>query len=59
MQFGISVAPGLFQNLMEDLLRGIGGVFPFFDDVLICAKDEAKLVSRVKRVFTKIPIGGA
>ena len=30
LQFGISVAPGLFQNLMEDLLRGLPGVFPFF-----------------------------
>lgn len=34
LQFGVSVAPGLFQSLMEHLLQGIPGVV-YFDDILI------------------------
>ncbi|XP_032091769.1 uncharacterized protein K02A2.6-like, partial [Thamnophis elegans] len=35
LQFGVSVAPGIFQSLMERLLHGLPGVVPYFDDVLI------------------------
>ncbi|XP_058051873.1 uncharacterized protein K02A2.6-like, partial [Ahaetulla prasina] len=46
LQFGVSVAPGLFQNLMEQLLQGLPGVVPYFDDVLISSTDWGEL--RVK-----------
>ncbi|XP_032081537.1 uncharacterized protein K02A2.6-like, partial [Thamnophis elegans] len=35
LQFGVSVAPGIFQSLMERLLHGLPGVVPYFDDVLV------------------------
>lgn len=37
LQFRVSVAPGIFQNLMDSILKGIPGVTPFFDNVLITA----------------------
>ncbi|KAL3221989.1 hypothetical protein MRX96_029043 [Rhipicephalus microplus] len=45
MQLGVSVAPGIFQNLMETLLRGIPGVIPYFDDVLIAGPSGQELLS--------------
>lgn len=36
LQFGVSMAPGLFQS-MEQVLHGLPGVIPYFDDVLISA----------------------
>ncbi|XP_060119763.1 uncharacterized protein K02A2.6-like [Heteronotia binoei] len=42
LQFGVSVAPGIFQSIMDSLLKGIPGVQPFFDDVLIAAPNEGE-----------------
>ncbi|XP_058033127.1 uncharacterized protein K02A2.6-like, partial [Ahaetulla prasina] len=47
LQFGVSVAPGLFQNLMERLLQGLPGVVPYFDDVLISAENLEELGERL------------
>ncbi|XP_058032586.1 uncharacterized protein K02A2.6-like [Ahaetulla prasina] len=47
LQFGVSIAPGLFQGLMERLLQGLPGVVPYFDDVLISAIDRSELVERL------------
>ncbi|XP_060543046.1 uncharacterized protein K02A2.6-like [Pantherophis guttatus] len=53
LQFGVSVAPGLFQSLMERLLQGIEGVVPYFDDVLISARDTTQLKQRLREVLTR------
>ncbi|XP_060092259.1 uncharacterized protein K02A2.6-like, partial [Heteronotia binoei] len=42
LQFGVSVAPGIFQSIMDSLLKGIPGVQPFFDDVLIAAPTDGE-----------------
>ncbi|XP_058038754.1 uncharacterized protein K02A2.6-like [Ahaetulla prasina] len=47
LQFGVSVAPGLFQNLMERLLQGLPGVVPYFDDVLVSAENLEELGERL------------
>ncbi|XP_058027254.1 uncharacterized protein K02A2.6-like, partial [Ahaetulla prasina] len=51
LQFGVSVAPGLFQNLMERLLQGLPGVVPYFDDVLISAENVEELGERLRKVL--------
>ncbi|XP_058044030.1 uncharacterized protein K02A2.6-like [Ahaetulla prasina] len=48
LQFGVSIAPGLFQGLMERLLHGNPGVVPYFDDVLISARDRSELIERLR-----------
>ncbi|XP_026573113.1 uncharacterized protein K02A2.6-like, partial [Pseudonaja textilis] len=47
LQFGVSVAPGIFQSLMERILQGLPGVVPYFDDILVSARDRAQLFLRV------------
>uniref|UniRef100_A0A2D4LMH6 ribonuclease H n=1 Tax=Micrurus spixii TaxID=129469 RepID=A0A2D4LMH6_9SAUR len=51
LQFGVSVAPGLFQSLMERLLQGLPSVIPYFDDILISASDKPQLIQRVRGVL--------
>ncbi|XP_058023862.1 uncharacterized protein K02A2.6-like, partial [Ahaetulla prasina] len=51
LQFGVSVAPGLFQNLMERLLQGLPGVVPYFDDVLVSAENLEELGERLRKVL--------
>lgn len=38
LQFGIIVAPGIFENIMEQLLQGLLWVVLYIDDILVSAK---------------------
>ncbi|GBN84323.1 Transposon Ty3-I Gag-Pol polyprotein [Araneus ventricosus] len=58
VQFGVNVAPGLFQNFIEDLLKGIPGVFPYFDDVLIFAATEEQLCNHLRLVLERLSESG-
>ncbi|XP_060547811.1 uncharacterized protein K02A2.6-like [Pantherophis guttatus] len=58
LQFGVSVAPGLFQSTMERLLQGIPRVVPYFDDVLITADNEQQLRERLRGVLRKFRDAG-
>lgn len=51
LQFGVSVAPGLFQSLMEWLLQGVPGIIPYFDDILVSATSHAELLTRLQEVL--------
>uniref|UniRef100_A0A670HPH4 Gypsy retrotransposon integrase-like protein 1 n=1 Tax=Podarcis muralis TaxID=64176 RepID=A0A670HPH4_PODMU len=53
LQFGVSVAPGIFQSLMERLLQGLPGVVPYFDDVLVSADSHQQLFERLRAVLTR------
>ena len=41
LTYGVSPAPGLFQNEIEKVLAGIDNVSPYFDDVFIYGKTQA------------------
>ncbi|XP_015266366.1 PREDICTED: uncharacterized protein K02A2.6-like [Gekko japonicus] len=58
LQFGVNVAPGIFQSLMEGLLRGVPGTVPYFDDVLIAGKSEDELLHRVREVLKRFSDAG-
>ncbi|XP_032075671.1 uncharacterized protein K02A2.6-like, partial [Thamnophis elegans] len=53
LQFGVSVAPGIFQSLMERLLHGLPGVVPYFDDVLIAATSRSELIDVLRKVLCR------
>lgn len=50
--FGISSAPGIFQRVVEQLLRGVTGVLCYLDDILITGSNEAEHRARLLEVLT-------
>ncbi|GBN30968.1 Transposon Ty3-G Gag-Pol polyprotein [Araneus ventricosus] len=58
LQFGVNVAPSLFQNFTEDLLKRIPGVLPYFDDVLIFAATEEQLCNYLRLVLERLSESG-
>ncbi|XP_015280350.1 PREDICTED: uncharacterized protein K02A2.6-like, partial [Gekko japonicus] len=58
LQFGVNVAPGVFQGLMEGLLRGVQGTVPYFDDVLVAGRSDEELMSRVREVLKRFSQAG-
>lgn len=58
LQFGVSVAPGVFQSFMDALLKGIPGVVPYFDDVLIAAGTREELAGYLQEVLCRFAEAG-
>ncbi|XP_054723042.1 uncharacterized protein K02A2.6-like [Uloborus diversus] len=58
LQFGISSAPGIFQQFIERLLSSIPGVLPYFDDVLIKGSTMEELTERFRQVLKKFSESG-
>lgn len=52
--FGISSAPGIFQRIMDQLLRNIPGVISFQDDILISGVDSKDHFNNLKEVCSKL-----
>ncbi|KFD59784.1 LOW QUALITY PROTEIN: hypothetical protein M514_07964 [Trichuris suis] len=48
LQFGVCIAPGVFQQVMDDLLRDIPGTTPYFDDILIRGTMLPELTDRLR-----------
>lgn len=51
LQFGVSFAPSIFQNLMDLLFKGSPDITPFFDDVLIAAPTAAEFSARLQTLL--------
>lgn len=51
--FGISIAPTLFQSVMDEALKGIKSVFCFIDDVLIGGKTISECIENVKLTMNR------
>uniref|UniRef100_A0A5S6QH47 RNA-directed DNA polymerase n=1 Tax=Trichuris muris TaxID=70415 RepID=A0A5S6QH47_TRIMR len=58
LQFGVCTAPGIFQSCVENLLRDIPGVTPYFDDILVKAGSDATLADRLRCVFDRFRSAG-
>ena len=58
LPFGISCAPGIFQRIMESLLKGIPGVVVYLDDILVTGPSEEEHLSSLKQVLTRLQEAG-
>ena len=58
LPFGISSAPGIFQRVMENLLRGIPRVIVYIDDILITGDNEEEHLSTLNAVLTRLQESG-
>ena len=58
LPFVVSSAPGIFQRVMESVLRGIPGVVVYLDDILITAATEEKHVAALAMVLERLKEAG-
>ncbi|XP_036334786.1 uncharacterized protein K02A2.6-like [Rhagoletis pomonella] len=53
---GVKSAPGAFQQVMESLLSGIPGVFPYLDDIVIATKSKEQNINAVIQIFERFKL---
>ncbi|XP_064488489.1 uncharacterized protein K02A2.6-like [Ornithodoros turicata] len=58
LPFGVSAAPGIFQRVMDTMLKGIPGVATFLDDVIISGSTPHEHDQRVQAVLDKLRQAG-
>ena len=58
LPFGISSAPGLFQRIMENLVRGIPRVEVYLDDILISGETEEAHLQTLDQVLERLGKAG-
>ena len=54
LPFGVASAPAIFQNVMDQILRGLNGVVCYLDDILITGKDEEEHARNLEAVLKKL-----
>ncbi len=58
LPYGISSAPGIFQRVMETLLKDIPRVTVYLDDILITSDTEAEHLETIELVLNKLSTCG-
>ena len=58
LPYGIASAPGIFQRLMENVLRGIPKVTVYIDDILISGANEEEHLKTLARVLSRLEQAG-
>ena len=58
LPYGIALAPGIFQRLMENLLRGIPKVTVYIDDILISGTNEEEHLKTLAQVLSRLEQAG-
>ena len=54
LQYGISLAAGIFQRVMEGLLQGIEGIIVYIDDMLVSGVTAEEHLKRLKEVLSRL-----
>ena len=58
LPFGISSAPGIFQRVMENILRGIPKVVVYLDDILITEANDEEHLKNLSEVLSHMQSAG-
>ena len=58
LPFGVASAPGIFQRVMECLLKGIPGVVVYLDDILVTGPTEEAHLSALEEVLKRLGEAG-
>ena len=58
LPFGLSSAPGIFQRVMESLLRGIQYVVVYLDNILVTGPTEEAHVAALEEVLKRLQTAG-
>ena len=58
LPFGISSAPGIFQRVIESVLRGIPRVVAYLDDILVSGATQDEHLSTLETVFDRLEEAG-
>ena len=51
LPYGVSSAPGIFQQLMENALQGIPNVIVYIDDILVTGVNEEEHLKTLSLVL--------
>ncbi len=58
LPFGVSSAPGIFQDTMENLLQGIPHVVVRVDDILLSGKNDTDHLANLEAVLSRLSDAG-
>ena len=58
LPFGISSAPGIFQRVMENMLRGIPKVVVYLDDILVTGANDEEHLKHLSEVLSRLQQAG-
>ncbi len=58
MPYRVSSAPGIFQRVMENLLKGIPGVVVYIDDILITGASSEEHLQALNEVLQRLEKAG-
>lgn len=54
LPFGVKSAPGIFQQIMDQMLAGVTGAVAYLDDIVITGRDEAEHHKNLLQVLERI-----
>ncbi|GBM89585.1 Retrovirus-related Pol polyprotein from transposon opus [Araneus ventricosus] len=54
MQFGLCNASATFQRFIDEVIRGLPGVYAFVDDILIASKNHEDHYHHLKTLFSRL-----
>ena len=58
LPFGVSLAPGIFQRVMESLLSGVPNVVVYLDDILVTGPTEEEHLAALEEVLRRLQAAG-
>ena len=56
--FGLAQAPGYFQKLINDVLKGSNFAMGYLDDIIIHSRSEKEHLEHLEEIFTRLKAAG-